>query len=159
MDSKRWQQVEEVFRTAIHCPTEEREAFLTRVCGEDQELHQEVLSLLAQDATDDFLNRPVANLALALSTEPPDDLTGTRIGPYKLIRLIGRGGMGAVYEASRDDEQFEQQVALKLIRRGMIRSSFANVFCVNARFWRRSIIRTSRVCWTEARRPTDSLTS
>ena len=44
---------------------------------------------------------------------------GDRIGPYRLTRLVGHGGMGAVYEAVRDDDQFQQQVAIKLIKGGM----------------------------------------
>lgn len=119
MNPKRWQQIEELFRTVIHRPADEREAHLTRACGGDEELRQEVLSLLARDDTKDFLSQPIANIALTLSAESPDDLTGTRIGVYRLTRLIGRGGMGAVYEAVRDDEQFQQKVALKLIKRGM----------------------------------------
>ncbi len=119
MKPERWQRIEELFRTIVDHPADQREAYLTRVCGGDEELRREVLSLLARDTAEDFLFEPIADMALSLTAELPDDLTGTRIGPYRLTRLIGRGGMGAVYEALRDDEQFQQQVALKLIKGGM----------------------------------------
>jgi len=119
MNHERWQRVEELFRTVVDRPAAEREAYLTRVCGDDQEIRREVLSLLAQDTTEDFIRAPILNVALSVTTGTKDDLTGERIGPYRLTRLIGRGGMGVVYEAVRDDDQFQQQVALKIIKRGM----------------------------------------
>ncbi len=119
LNPERWQRVEELFRTVVDRPAAEREAYLTRVCGDDQELRREVLSLLARDTAEDFIRGSILSAALSVAAEPKDDLTGERIGPYCLTRLIGRGGMGAVYEAVRDDEQFQQQVALKIIKRGM----------------------------------------
>ncbi|MEP7342358.1 MAG: serine/threonine-protein kinase [Acidobacteriota bacterium] len=119
MNAERWKRVEELFRTVVDRPAAEREAYLTRVCGDDQEMRREVLSLLARDTAEDFIHGSILSAALSVAVVPKDDLTGERIGPYRLTRLIGRGGMGAVYEAVRDDEQFQQQVALKLIKRGM----------------------------------------
>ena len=119
MTPERWQRVEELFRTLIDRPADEREAYLTSVCDGDQELRREVLSLLARDTNEDLIQDQIVSAALSLTTGAKSDLTGERIGPYRLIRLIGRGGMGAVYEAVRDDEQFQQQVAIKLIKRGM----------------------------------------
>src|SRR5262247_3189595 len=119
MNPERWQRVEEIFRTAIDRPAEERNAFLTRACGPDEDLRREVLSLLERDTAEDFIRDPIANAALAFTAKAKDDLTGERIGPYRITRLIGRGGMGVVYEAKRDDEQFQHQVAIKIIKRGM----------------------------------------
>src|SRR5215470_11210703 len=119
MNPERWRRIEELFRTVVDRPTAERDIYLTRICNGDEELRREVLSLLARDTSEDFIRDPIASAALAVTAESPDDLTGRRIGPYRMIRLVGRGGMGAVYEAIRDDEQFQQQVALKIIRRGM----------------------------------------
>ncbi len=119
MNTQRWQRVEELFRTVMDCPAAERESYLTRVCGDDDELRREVLELLALDTSEDFLQQPIADVAKTLAAPPSEDLIGERIGPYRLTRLIGHGGMGAVYDAVRDDDQFQQQVALKLIKRGM----------------------------------------
>ncbi len=119
MTPERWHRVEELFRTVADRPQVERKAYLTRVCGDDNELLHEVLSLLAQDTAEDFLQAPIAGVAFSLTADPKEDLAGERIGPYRITRLVGRGGMGTVYEAVRDDEQFQQQVALKLIKRGM----------------------------------------
>ena len=119
MTPERWRQIEELFRTVVDRPAVEREALLTRVCHGDEELRREVLSLLARDTADDFLQEPIAGAAVSLTSEPKEDLTGKHIGPYLVTRLIGHGGMGAVYEAVRDDAQFQQRVALKFIKRGM----------------------------------------
>jgi serine/threonine-protein kinase len=119
MNPDRWRRIEEIFRTAVDQPAGDLAAYLTRACGADEDLRREVLSLLDRDTAEDFIREPIANAALAFTANSRDDLTGDRIGPYLAIRLIGRGGMGDVYEAERDDEQFRQQVAIKIIRRGM----------------------------------------
>src|SRR6185436_17674912 len=59
------------------------------------------------------------NLGQDLLEEPEQDLAGRRIGPYRLTRLLGHGGMGAVYLGVRDDDQYQKQVAIKLLKRGM----------------------------------------
>ncbi len=119
MNPERWRRIEELFRAAIDHRVDERDAYLARVCGGDEDLRREVLSLLERDTDEDFIRDSIANVALALTNISNDDLTGERIGPYRVIRLIGRGGMGDVYEAERDDEQFKQQVAIKIIKRSM----------------------------------------
>src|SRR5215470_5012884 len=119
MNPERWRRIEELFRTAVDRPAVERDLYLTRVCSGDEELRREVLSLIARDTSEDFIQEPIASAALSFTVEPKDDLTEERIGPYRVTRLIGRGGMGAVYEAERDAEQFQQQVAIKIIKRGM----------------------------------------
>jgi eukaryotic-like serine/threonine-protein kinase len=119
MNPERWQRVDALFRTAIDHPADERDAYLTRVCDGDEDLRREVLSLLERDTAEDFIRDPIANAALAFTAKTKDDLTGERIGPYCVKRMIGRGGMGDVYEAERDDEHFRHQVAIKIIKRGM----------------------------------------
>ena len=119
MNPDRWRRIEELFRTVADRPISERDNYLTQVCDGDEELRREVLSLLARDTAEDFIRDPIAVAALSLTTRPKDDLIGERIGPYRVTRLIGLGGMGSVYEAERDDEQFQQQVAIKIIKRGM----------------------------------------
>lgn len=119
MNPERWQRIEEVFRTVVDRSPAERDAHLTSVCGGDEELRREVLELLAHETADGFLEDPIKHATFAVTNEPADEMLGQRIGVYRLTRLIGRGGMGAVYEALRDDQQFDQRVALKLIKRGM----------------------------------------
>jgi serine/threonine-protein kinase len=130
MNPERWHRIEELFSTVADRPPDERGAYLRQECGDDEELRREVLELLAHETADGFLEEPIKHATLAVTNEPADEMLGQRIGPYRLARLIGRGGMGAVYEAARDDQEFEQRVALKLIRRGM-ESEF-----VRARFLR-----------------------
>src|SRR5262245_36062645 len=119
MNTERWRRIEELFRTVVDRPESERDNYLTRICDDDEELRLEVLSLLALDTSEDFIRDPIASAVLSLTAKPEDDLPRERIGPYRVLRLIGRGGMGDVYEAERDDEQFRRQVAVKIIKRGM----------------------------------------
>ncbi|HKQ80032.1 MAG TPA: serine/threonine-protein kinase [Blastocatellia bacterium] len=119
MNPERWRHIEELFRTVVDRPEAERDTYLTRVCDGDEELRREVLSLLERDTAEDFIRDPIASAVMAYSAELKVDLTGERIGPYRITRLVGRGGMGDVYEAERDDEQFRQRVAIKIIKHGM----------------------------------------
>jgi serine/threonine-protein kinase len=90
-----------------------REDFSARICA-DPELRREALSLLAAESQ---ASRYLARFGEGLVPGPvePPDLTGRHIGPYKLLRPLGRGGMGVVYEAARADGAFDQHVALKLL--------------------------------------------
>ncbi len=115
MNARRWQEVQELFDLAATRDPSQRGFFLERACDGDSELRREVESLLAADvAGDSRLDQPLFSLPDAV--EPK--IEGRRIGPYKVVREIGRGGLGAVYLAERTD-QFRQRVALKLIKRGM----------------------------------------
>lgn len=123
MDAARWTQIQTLFDAALDRSPEQREAFLREECADDPDLLDEVRSLLAADANAHPLLDSLALDAIAL----PQDLLpvgilpsdGERIGPYRIIEPIGRGGMGAVFLAERADGGFEQQVALKIIRGGM----------------------------------------
>src|SRR5262245_151199 len=119
MNPERWRRIEALFDAVVDRPAAERDTYLTKACEGDEELRREVLSLLASVTTKDFIRDSITGVALSFAARPKDDMTGDRIGPYRVTRLIGRGGMGAVYEAERDDEQFRQTVAIKLIKRGM----------------------------------------
>jgi hypothetical protein len=125
MTPERWRLVERLFQEAIDCPAAERRAFLDRVCNGKDDLRREVESLLACDAPDQRL----VEIPAALHARPSDDghsepdMTGRRIGPYRLIQWIGHGGMGAVYLSVRDDDQYEKQVAIKLLKRAGTRIS------------------------------------
>ncbi|MGH7560897.1 MAG: tetratricopeptide repeat protein [Gemmatimonadales bacterium] len=110
---------------ALELPAHAIPAFLDRACGGDPALRRDVERLLAADSeAGDFLEhqpRTLAGEALVLEHEMLDapPLEGTRLGSWRLVREIGRGGMGAVMLAERADGAFEQQVAVKSIRRGL----------------------------------------
>jgi serine/threonine-protein kinase len=116
----RWSRLEELFAAARARPASERAAFLASTCPGEPDICREVLSLLAaDDSAGSFLGVLSKEKSAALLAEGDTLLAGRRIGVYRLIRELGRGGMGLVYLAERADGQFEQQVALKLIKRGM----------------------------------------
>jgi len=124
MTPERWRQIEEVFQAAVERDGAERDDYLAEACGDDADLRREIVSLLAYETTNPFQQaiEGVARLLVVEQSqpqEPGDNLTGRRIGPYRITGLIGRGGMGAVYLAERDDAQFKQHVAIKIIKRGM----------------------------------------
>ena len=119
MTSERWRQVARVFDATVDRPAAERDAFLAQTCGGDEALRHEVLTLLeALPESDDLFERPAAAIFEFPGAEDLLDWVGRRVGPYRLTREIGEGGMGRVYEAVRDDDQFHKRVALKMIKPG-----------------------------------------
>ncbi len=116
----RSQLVETLFAQAVQLDREACADLLERACGTDAALRAEVESLLASDTADDHFIRAAVSGAAMEAFAPAssgEDVAGRRIGPYRILDRIGEGGMGEVFRASRED-QFEMQVALKLIRRG-----------------------------------------
>ena len=120
MDAERWQRIDALFEALLELPEEQHDDFLHRSCGDDQEVRQEVERLLdLERRAGNFWTTPVARL-----DEPPEvpkpppkpEPERQRVGPYRLLKLLGRGGMGAVYLGQRDDQSFERQVAVKVIR-------------------------------------------
>jgi serine/threonine protein kinase/tetratricopeptide (TPR) repeat protein len=116
----RWRRLQELFHRALESAPGERGALLDRECADDPELRADVERLLsANDRAGGFISEPaIASPGIALAEEASSHV-GRRVGAYRLIRALGRGGMGAVYLADRDDGAFEQRVAIKLIKRGM----------------------------------------
>jgi tetratricopeptide (TPR) repeat protein len=116
------ERLKEIFHSARELPRAERDAFLIGACGGDVQLRREIDALLESDrAADDFIADPPARLvadAFSSDSHIPSE-AGRMIGQYKLLECIGSGGMGAVYLAERADQQFQMQVAIKLIKRGM----------------------------------------
>ncbi len=121
MTPARWEQIKRIFDEAIECAPEQRAQFVADACAGDEALRADVEALLvAHEEASSFIEHPAADEATRLFAPPPNDaLLGQQIGPYKLVREIGRGGMGRVYLAVRDDGQFQQRVALKLIASGL----------------------------------------
>jgi serine/threonine protein kinase/tetratricopeptide (TPR) repeat protein len=120
MSGARWQRLQELFHEALARAPEQRAAFLDQECADDADLRAEVERLLsANDRAGGFIHEPaIASAGFALPEEE-ESQAGRRVGVYRLVRLLGRGGMGAVYLADRDDGAFVQRVAIKLIKRGM----------------------------------------
>jgi eukaryotic-like serine/threonine-protein kinase len=121
MTPERWQKVEELFHLSLEREASQRTAFLDEACAGDPDLRGKVESLLAYDEQESgFLKTPASELRGDwLNEDQPVPLVGRHIGPYQVTREIGRGGMGAVYLAVRADDQYQKQVAIKLIKRGM----------------------------------------
>ena len=135
MSPERWKQIEELFEAASEMPASERPNYVLKRSNGDPDLASEVNKLLSSlDSADEFIESPVwtdsdflntsakKELSISLDSHFPagvDEFVGRKIGVYKLTRQIGRGGMGAVYKAERADGEFQQTVAIKLIKRGM----------------------------------------
>ena len=111
MIPERWKRVEALFEQALETPEAERSQFLQKI---DDELRPEVESLLSAHGQA-FLDEPDR----FFSSEGIDSLlAGETIDRYRIIREIGRGGMGAVFLAERADDEYQKKVAIKLIKRG-----------------------------------------
>lgn len=125
MDRQRWKRIDQLLQSAFDLPENERERFLDHACAGDDEMRREIVSLLnVEDRAGSFLNQS----PIKRGTEEVSPATGVRIGAYRIVREIGRGGMGAVYLAERADQQFAQRVAIKLIKRGMDTEEIINRF-------------------------------
>jgi len=130
LDRAAWQRVAAVLDHALELPREQLAEYLDRACAADPALRAQVEALLAADRESDaFLDRSATELVPdLLDAAPPDGdaaptpdagLEGRRIGPWRVLHEVGRGGMGTVYRAERADGAFEQQVALKVVKRGL----------------------------------------
>ncbi len=121
MQSERWQRVSDLFDSAVELAEPDRTRLLEKECGEDRELRAEVESLLvADDGAADFIEEPVGSVPLELFSETTaNNLSGQKFGAYRIIREIGRGGLGTVYLAERADEAYHKEVAIKVVRRGL----------------------------------------
>ncbi len=111
MNSDEWKKINQLFHQAVDLSTDERESLLS---GEIDFLRTEVFELLAShDCTNDFIKESaISDLGLNGAS-----LAGSRLGSYKILEIVGSGGMGTVYRAEKAG--FEKSFAVKLIKRGM----------------------------------------
>src|SRR5688572_19622205 len=114
MTPDRWQQIEQLYHAALEQPEAQRDAWLTHACAADEELRTEIESMLAVDASAvAFFSAPPAVLRDvtigSVGMLAPNDM----LGSYRIVRLLGRGGMGAVFEAY--DTRLHRTVAVKVM--------------------------------------------
>ena len=115
--SSEWRRIDAALDEILSLPAEEWTAACTRIAGSDATLRHELESLLAKVGGDDpILDFPAASRPADGGQTAAGLPSGTRIGAFRVIELLGRGGMGEVYRAERADGHFEQQVAIKLMR-------------------------------------------
>lgn len=124
MSRERWSQVEDLFDRASQLENKEQKEFLKAACRGDDELHEYIRRLLrSTHALDETVEGAISETMSRVFVDEDavaDGMKGEMIGPYRVERLIGSGGMGMVYLAERADEQFDQQVAIKVGRHRLV---------------------------------------
>jgi eukaryotic-like serine/threonine-protein kinase len=115
MTSDHWREADRILGDVLDLAEPERRSYIESACAGSPALAAEVESLLAEERR----RGPLDALAAAGPDNGDESYEGRRVGPYRLIREIGRGGMGSVWLAERDDEQFRKRVAVKLIAAGL----------------------------------------
>ena len=136
MSPERWKDIERIFNEA-QAHTGDQEEFLDSACKGDSSLKSEIVLLLQHTSEDETaLDRPAMmwtadefdEARMLLRDAAEGTVRDRRCGPYRLLRLIGNGGMGSVYLAERADGEVEQRVAVKLLRYGMDDPAFHRQF-------------------------------
>lgn len=140
LEPHRWSEADRIFDEALERAPEDRRAYVREACGGDEILLAAVLRLLdAHRAAEGFLEEParipakggLEDLVPPSETEP--SLVGQSVGPYRIVSLLGRGGMGAVFLAERADGRYEAQVALKFLHVGVAGDELSRRFMAERR--------------------------
>ena len=143
-----WNRVKELFEAALDLEPSQRATFLARNCGDDRTREQVERLLRNYQEAGTFLDEPAlsrlanaqaardcsglqafsSDLTTAASVEIPDPMAGRRLGAYKLVKRIGQGGMAAVFLAVRADDEYQKEVAIKLVQPGLDSHDLLNRF-------------------------------
>src|SRR5262245_56308988 len=110
--------LQQILDEAQTLPPDERLRFIREACATDSDLYASAMHEL--ESRQQWFGDGSGVVNDSSEEESVVDLTGERVGPYRIERSLGRGGMGEVFLAARADEQFQQQVAIKLVRRGLL---------------------------------------
>ncbi len=130
MNAERWLQVKAVLQAALERPAGARPSYVEEACAGDADLLSEVQDLLRFEGEDGTgFSLPVTRWRDAGQVEDsPAEADPERAGPYRILRRLGEGGMGVVYLAERDDGEYRQQVAVKVVKSGPRSAEFTRRF-------------------------------
>jgi eukaryotic-like serine/threonine-protein kinase len=118
LDGVEWQRVKELFSSALDRVAGEREVFLAEACAGNQELLEQVRSLLREHERLAEVQPSIAEPSLS-QLSSTDSMSGRRLGAYRILRRVGQGGMATVYLAVRADNQYRKTVAIKMVPAGV----------------------------------------
>jgi serine/threonine-protein kinase len=119
MTESRWERLRALYEEALALAPERRMEFVVNTCADDSLMREQLLSLIAASGTDHLDDAPTR---AGIQFRPLELAAGATVGRYTIIRLLGQGGMGAVYLAERADREFHHRVAIKIVADGILSS-------------------------------------
>jgi serine/threonine-protein kinase len=131
-DAARWERVQALFHAAVDLPGDEQDAYLTDACGPDAMLKSEVLALIAEDSRGtSLIDRNVADVARRVLGDPASAAPAEFFGPYRIIKVLGEGGMGVVFLGTRKD--LNTLAAIKILRDAWLSPARRERFAIEQR--------------------------
>lgn len=128
MEPDRWKRIDELFHEVLELAADERGRVLERECGDDAELRAQVEALLRAHASDVSVLDGGPGTLVSVLDDHAASAAGRLIGPFRVVRELGRGGMGVVYLAEREDADFRHVVALKCLLPGVATADLIDRF-------------------------------